>query len=203
MELPFDKIYVLHLPTDITRVNNVKQLLEKISNITVFNSIYIPKVYNIANLLKNNNMFFWNGLGNGTALACTINHYTIIKQAYEEGSNSILILEDDISYNDEYFYVFNNLPNDWDCIRFCWVNNIQGNIYYPNKYEYFTKSKLATWGTQCYALNRKGMKYYLDSMNNNFAVADNPLFTLLYTDLKQYYCNINVFMTIILNQLYK
>ena len=82
INLPFDYIYCILLPTNTERVENVKKQCELINNINVFNSIYIPNVYSLSNFLKQNDKFHWNGWGNGTALNCMLNHYTVIKQAY-------------------------------------------------------------------------------------------------------------------------
>ena len=193
INLPFDYIYCILLPTNSERVENVKKQCELLNNVKVFNSIYIPNVYSLSNFLKQNDKFRWNGWGNGTALNCTLNHYTVIKQAYDANAKSVLIFEDDVTFNDENINkineVMNNIPKNYNILRFEWVKYWGGYIR-KEKRGYFTKSNHPSWGTQCYALDKIGIEYYLKYMDNMLSVADMPLYDSYIYHLNQYYCNI-------------
>lgn len=129
INLPFDYIYCILLPTNSERVENVKKQCELLNNVNVFNSIYIPNVYSLSNFLKQNDKFRWNGWGNGTALNCTLNHYTVIKQAYDANAKSVLIFEDDVTFNTENINeVMNNIPKNYNILRFEWVKYCGGYI---------------------------------------------------------------------------
>ena len=112
INLPFDYIYCILLPSNAERVENVKKQCELLNNVKVFNSIYIPNVYSLSNFLKQNDKFRWNGWGNGTALNCTLNHYTVIKQAYDANAKSVLIFEDDVTFNNENINKINEVMNN-------------------------------------------------------------------------------------------
>lgn len=195
INLPFDYIYCILLPTNSERVENVKKQCELLNNVNVFNSIYIPNVYSLSNFLKQNDKFRWNGWGNGTALNCTLNHYTVIKQAYDANSKSVLIFEDDVTFNTENINkineVINNIPKNYNILRFEWVKEFNGYVR-KNERGYFIKTNKPSWGTQCYALDRKGMEYYLKYINNMLSVADMPLYESYIYHLNQYYCNIEI-----------
>lgn len=196
INLPFDLIYCILLPTNKERVENVKKQCELINNVNVFNSIYIPGVYSLSNFLKQNNKFYWNGWGNGTALNCSLNHYTVIKQAYDSNANSVLVFEDDVTFNTENIdriqEVMNNIPKNYNLLRFEWVKEFDGYIR-KKECGYFTKTKKPSWGTQCYVLDRIGMKFYLDYMEQQLSCADVPLYDVyMYNTIKQYYCNIEI-----------
>ena len=68
----------------------------------------------------------------------------------------------------------NNIPKNYNILRFEWVKYWGGYIR-KEKTGYFTKSNRPSWGTQCYALDRIGMEYYLKYMDNMLSVADIPL----------------------------
>ena len=195
INLPFDYIYCILLPTNSERVENVKKQCELLNNVNVFNSIYIPNVYSLSNFLKQNDKFRWNGWGNGTALNCTLNHYTVIKQAYDANVKSILVFEDDVTFDIENINkineVMNNIPKNYNILRFEWVKEYNGYVR-KNERGYFIKTNKPSWGTQCYALDRKGMEYYLKYIDNMLSVADMPLYESYIYHLNQYYCNIEI-----------
>lgn len=195
VSFPFDDIYYLSVPENKERLENIKHNLELIDNIKVFNTIYIPKVYHISWLLKKNNEFKWNGYGSGTALNCALNNYSIIKSCYNNGSNSVMIIEDDVTFDTQNIKIINNvienIPSDYNLLRFEWNNRW---ISFDRKPElgYFVKSNKTIYGTQCYVLDRKGMEFYINFMEKQLSCADEPLFRFHESGLNQYFCNITI-----------
>ena len=200
MILPFEKIYCLNISKApdrkkymeiVFRQNNIenniifteytdldflkytkhnKEIYKVFYNIFDDNSIGIDKRRTSINSVIN-------------CLSCLLNHYQIIKYNYDIGTNTICVFEDDIAITDKelFEYYLNNMPDDWDIIRFGvadWCNfSKDPNLYNKKKYKFIT-------GTQCYAMNRNGMKCYIDYINNRIEYAD---FMLTHIDDK---CNV-------------
>jgi len=77
---------------------------------------------------------------------------------------------------------FNNLPEDWDLIKFYCSASINCKDFYENDFEhcplyYINKLEhkygyIFSQGNVMYALNRKAMKKYFEYVDNNFIVCD-------------------------------
>ena len=114
-------------------------------------------------------------------LGCALSHYTCIKSAKLLGYKNVLILEDDTCFIKDILLLkeyLNNLPADWDYIKYSLchsdyrnitalyktVNNINENYFLINK-------ELPAWfSSNCsgaYALNEKTMDYYINTFENS------------------------------------
>lgn len=198
MILPFEEIYVLTLCEDKTRLQNFFAEIKKIgieNHIKVWYACKHPYTKTICNYLHDNGNFVWNGLGNGSAFNCTREHYNIIKQAFCRGIKSILVFEDDFCFKDDIDnikeFLCKELPINWNSIRYGYIQTpldkyFNDNLTTPDNYEYILNT-YKLWGTQCYALNQNGMINYIKYMNNNYGVADLPLFNIGVTISKNNY----------------
>lgn len=197
MKLPFEKIYCLHLVECDSRLEKSKNEFKKME---IYDDVEYrftckhPYVKEIAYFLKENGKYYWFGSGDGRSYNCTRNWYEIIKTSYLLGYESILCIEDDITFDmpkDVFFHIMNNIPNDYDVIRFgytdlfCNFKFDKDNCFVENYYFKF-------WGAQMFALSRKGMKYYIDFLDKYYGVADYPLFS---TDIMNEYGIKNYFST--------
>lgn len=132
------------------------------------------------------------------AIGCWREHYTLIKSAYLRGLNSIMIIEDDCGFlkNEKLFQKYlDNIPAGWDILR---MNYLYGpnHEYLINAYKERNGDALwlpqpaTCWGTGCYALSRKAMKYVLDWYDKYFASIDtaiaNPYVPNVYDDGRLY-----------------
>lgn len=195
--LPFDKIYCLHCVEAKNRENNFKKELNKIGlteQVDIWWSCKHPKALECANFLKESNQYSWNGVGNGGAFNCTREQYQIIKTAYFRGYNSVCVIEDDITFIEDTNLlksVFSSIPEDYDILRLVYIYD-----NHDNKGDYFVENYTKyLWGAQMYALSRKGMKFYIDFVDNNYCVADEPLFAIdkiKENNLKNYFCNYKI-----------
>jgi GR25 family glycosyltransferase involved in LPS biosynthesis len=211
MKLPFEKIYCLHLAEAKDRYTNVLKEIEKINLENEVDFWYTTK--KPINLVIGNNIntlhtSFYDKTANineyayGAVFDCAYNHYSIIKQAYVRGINSILIFEDDFKFKDIDILndIVDDIPNDYDVIKFynhCYNkdNIINDNIYFElldeNNYKPYYRSTL------CYALSRNGMKAIIDEYENKFGISDIVLDTLRTNkDIKFYVLKQNVFCTL-------
>lgn len=93
---------------------------------------------------------------------CTIAHYETIKEAYELGYESIIIIEDDVHFLKDLNEIENQLNkfyNSGDIVLFDYIKM----TYYNNQF------CLADF----YRLNRNGMKYILDNIEDHMYQIDN------------------------------
>lgn len=112
---------------------------------------------------------------------CTHNHYSMIKQAYDQGYEYCLIMEDDIRFLkdkvawEEYL---KNVPEDFDILQFGgFTADPNINKYTNTNIRYWVKHPdVPVWNASMYALSRRGMEYYLDFIDKFFWVADGPLY---------------------------
>lgn len=199
MKLPFDKVYCLHLAEATERYENMMNLFDQLDikdQVEIWWTVKRPISNKIGNYLENMHSRHYdkilkeNNQVYGSVFNCSIEHYTIIKQAYLRGLNTVCIMEDDLQINDNLTIndvetIFNNLPEEWDILRFSYnplcekiVKQylISHKINYSNPKNYFIDIKRGFGGACMYALNRKGMEYYINSMDNDFSYADKPFY---------------------------
>lgn len=173
MELPFEETWMISL---CEREDRYKMMIPQFKelgwDVKDFRVVKHPASDLITDLIGKD----LNITRGGGEFNCTREHYTLIKSAYLRGVKSICIIEDDVHFLkdksvwEEYF---KNLPNNWDILRFC----SNRNDFIPIT-KYWTRCVLPLFGTGCYALSRKGMKYMIDSIDNKYQPIDVPLFNI-------------------------
>ena len=111
-------------------------------------------------------------------LGCTLSHIKAIKQAYDSGLETVLVLEDDVSLDLMPLWSVEKLSDlvktfpDWEIVKF-------GNVLCPNKamvnIEYYVWGKNC-WSSSSYLINRRGMKSIIDSFfQNDHIILDTKL----------------------------
>ena len=192
MKTKFDEIFVIHLADNKERMLNIdEQFLKLEIKPTIYYTTKRPFSNKIANVfrpqietdyynkksIENNDVY-------GNVFNCTLAHYDIIKTSYERGLERILICEDDICFCDDLNLIhkyFNVFPEDYDIIKYhssyFRYSNIKtvGFVKYLNDtsgLQYNGSGDI--YSTLCYSLNRSGMKYYIDFIDNCFVAADIP-----------------------------
>ena len=137
MILPFEKIYCLNISKNKDRKQYMERMFKEnnIDNNIIYTEYtdldffkynkHIDEIYKtFYNIFNDNNP----GIDNRYAsintiincLSCLLNHYQIIKYNYDIGIETICVFEDDIYITNQrlFQYYLNNMPNDWDIIRF-------------------------------------------------------------------------------------
>lgn len=190
--LPVDNIYVLNISSAINNKLYFKKMIAdcKITNEFKFTEyVGLPFLNNqpkFVDMIKTNYFGDTNNAEPVKYFSSLINHYAIIKYNYDNNKDHLLVFEDDTNINDpELFnYYLNNLPEDYDIVRFgvCpWYN------FNDDKHLYNKKDGEFIVGIQCYLMSRKGMKAFLDLINTYVSYAD-FLFCDLYKTCNVYYC---------------
>lgn len=200
MKTPFDKVYVLTLPSFKSRFTFVDKQLNDLGIDHQFiwgtdfgNLVVDAKGYKI----QYPNLWDYEDMSTGRDFSCAINHYNAVYQAYEFGYDKILIMEDDICLVKDKKVIelaFNNIPDDADFItydpRFAWDNDVNQfkndlkdckgyYIRYNNQYNFL-------FGGLMYALmNRKTIELYLRNQRNRLYQSDNVQGLFLNIDCKR------------------
>jgi GR25 family glycosyltransferase involved in LPS biosynthesis len=206
MKLPFEKIYCLHILEAKERYGSVIEECNKIELENEVNFWYTckkPINLTIGNNIESLHDSYYNRKAEtneytyGAVFDCAYNHYSIIKQAYMRGINSILIFEDDILFNKISVLknIIDNIPNDYDVLKFYNTvydkkNVIVNNVFFqlidnPDKY---------CNSTLCYALSRKGMEAVINEYESNLVAADIALNNITSNkDIKFYVLKLTLF----------
>ena len=183
----FQHIFMLNLST---RKDRRDLMLKQLRDFGLLEDLYTQEELDIRTtvpFLKYNKVMMYvlnqNKLGKLTKpneYDCTHNHYSMIKQAYDQGYEYCLVMEDDIRFLKDHVAweeFLKNIPEDFDILQF------GGFTADPRIKDYMDESKwwikhpgIGLWTTSMYALSRKGMEYYLDFIDKFLWVADGPLY---------------------------
>lgn len=181
----FDGIYCITSKTNSKRKQNfIKQVKELglYDDITFYyfedTDIYSIPRKRITRMLKH--PFF------RKSLSCAISHYNCVMDAKKNGYNNVLIFEDDVYFPkniDTIVKLLDNMPKDYDLIRFSWPFSLCENFEYS----------LIEHNECCaaaYALSKKAIDDYVYHQKNvQFEVADHFFLILDKEKHKCYYSN--------------
>ena len=113
--------------------------------------------------------------GTGGCFNMTVQHYTILKTAYELGCQNVLVMEDDIRFLkslSKIDEILEAIPMDFDQLMFD-RNKLTGTEI--SEFTAITEEqKKRIWNpffdagsTGCYAMSRRGMKHYIDLLDED------------------------------------
>lgn len=152
MSLVLENVFYINLEhRHDRRVHVEKELNELNWKYTRFNALNIPKF---------------------PALGCTLSHLKLLEIAKEQNLEYIVIVEDDICFNDKTIFL-NNLKELLDSKKHFDVCLISGNIYPPFKPFY---DKIALQVSRSYTTSGYIVKnHYYDKLINNIKTGANLL----------------------------
>lgn len=217
----FDKIFIIGA-LNSTKVNNTIESMKKLDlyDENVIHHMYIP-TNDIKLKCKQLPEYGFND-----RISIILAQYTIVKQAYDAGLKSVLILEDDNSLLRDlrkWAEILNNMPRDWNVIRFAGFtidNNDESRYLVFDKGNFikysYPRQFYMIWGSSAFALNRSGMEAYIrsqeammrqsDHVNDIFICSREEDLYNIYEDcgnkpLNIYFANYSLFCP--LNDIYK
>ena len=160
----FDKIYVITIPNK--NRSNLEKELSFIPKYSIYTFKPAASIINAGD--KNINLYdiLNHKKCNSTCQNIMNNHLAIIREAYDNGLDNILILEDDITFKKyDMKPLFNWMKkNDWDVF-------FLGYCQWPYLISYRVNDTIlqltSPMGTFSYALSRTGMKKILDFSNSS------------------------------------
>ena len=98
------------------------------------------------------------------AYGCYQSHYQIYKNFVLSTKNYILIIEDDLEFNnnfvEEFIKIYSCLPKDWDVLYLSYTNNQP-----PLKINKYLNKVTSCNLLSCYLLNKKGAQKYIDFLD--------------------------------------
>ena len=203
----FDSIKKYYINLDRSTERNKNILNEfKLYNIKNYKRITGCDGKNIKNIHNGdfNGLRFVNNKDNGiwkAALATSCSHLKAIKEAYEEGNEMAIILEDDIKFTllpfweKEFKKILENLPDDLEILQLTYgfiknfryfLKNItkQGPGEHLNSQKIKRRFKNETFCAGCYLITKKGMKKIVD----NFFKDD-----IIYNNLEDFGIDVGIF----------
>lgn len=163
MKHKFDKIYCINFLESKERREFQKKQFEYLGlDVEFFNAIDYGKIIK-PHILKINR----SELIEPRIFGCAMSHYSCIKQAQLLGYESVLILEDDVCFLKDVKLLekyFNNLPKDWDYIKFVVVGVEEGK--FDKKWIDLKSNYNTNVCASAYALNKKAIDLYCNNVEN-------------------------------------
>lgn len=105
----FDGIYLIHMPKDKHRMDNVNKIFGELG-ITTYNNVEPPLI-------------------EPTFLSCTKSHTSIYRDAIQRGYENIMIFEDDIVFNTSDDSIKKHIAVHMDYIRY-WMSFNEWDVFY-------------------------------------------------------------------------
>lgn len=202
-----DKVVVLHLIEDVKRKEFIDWEFEQLGFDTSKLEWHIAVCHPWGPELTNgfNKEIAGKGKGRGftkaNEISCLREHYTIIKKAYFENAQSVLIIEDDARFNKDINFIkkfMENIPADYDICQgdcFCANPELKEILDEARKDEngsYWIKhDKIGCWNCSFILYSRRGMAYFLNFIDNVYMPADMPVFM----GAGMYYNKVNVYLS--------
>jgi GR25 family glycosyltransferase involved in LPS biosynthesis len=172
----FEKIYCINFLEAAERREFMSKQFKEIGlDVEFFNAINYSKIKFMYPVKKTKlrNMH--------KVLGCALSHYTCVKSAKLLGYKNVLILEDDTCFIKDTLLLkeyLNNLPADWDYIKYSLchseyrnINALYKTVNNINENYFLIKKELPAWfSSNCsgaYALNEKMMDYYINIFENS------------------------------------
>ena len=184
MQHSFDEVFVLHLANDYKRMDNINEQFNRIcikptiwwTTKRAFSNKLAECMLNTLRHKFYDSIEIFNKDVYGNVFNCTLAHYDIIKTSLERGLNKILICGDDIEFGTDLQLIeryFTTFPDDYDIIKYhsskynynncCFGFNLYTEPYKEDDID----------STICYSLNRSGMEYFINVINQYFCASDN------------------------------
>lgn len=190
MRLPFQKIYCLHLANCKERYDFIQSEFKRLgieNQVQIWWTVKNPVLKTVGDNLETLHTKFYddirpnNDYVYGAVFDNTFNHYTIIKQAYLRGFESVMILEDDFRFINDISAIekaFQIVPRDWDVLKFRYGygynhNPLRKKTYHSEDDLWMKTNNIhESCDSGGYALNRNGMKKMIKSLDNRFYITD-------------------------------
>ena len=123
------------------------------------------------------------------AVACLLNHYYAIFDAFKKNASFAFFIEDDVFPIEDFELLkkaIKELPNDFDCLNFGWIpsivigeHKVQPIEYSSNLYKGLNMECSGAFG---YMLSNKGIQKVISLLSNKFIVSD-----LMFKFMDSYY----------------
>ena len=100
-------------------------------------------------------------------LACTLSHLRAIKQAYDDGQEMAIILEDDAlisqDFLDNWESYADQAPSDWQILQWMTSNTIVNKRAIHTHHDFWMSWRWYFWRANFYSIRREGMERIMDA----------------------------------------
>lgn len=176
----FDKIYYINLDRRNDRNETIKRGLIESGIYNIERVAGIDGNLFLDEFIVNRNIPVKRTVG---YYGCFLSHLNVIKRAYNDNLNNVLILEDDVAIHSNLDFEFNKIMNYINHKQMQWDILYLGHVNYNGVYNIseeesknWTINKIKNnsaiysknvWGCHAYALNRNAMKEIIDYYESN------------------------------------
>ena len=165
----YDKVVCINLAE---RPDKREKMQERFDKLGIEVEWFTAVKYGFAQQISNSLHTFNNNQPNEFGAA--LSHYTVIKQALQEGKKNIFVFEDDVkfyeNFNKRLENSLNELPENTDMILlYSFMYHILPENIKVNKY--WMKAH-KSWSLVAYGMNEKSMKEYIKRQDEKFTIAD-------------------------------
>jgi GR25 family glycosyltransferase involved in LPS biosynthesis len=176
----FDKVVCINL---VNRQDKKQAIEEKFNtlgiDVTWCQSVKYGFAPGVIKTLVNSKIADFN-IEQPNEMGAALEHYTVIKHAYESGLNSIFVFEDDCLFYKDFNSLLekclDELPDNWDMIMlYSFMYKISNENIRVNKR---WMKAFNSWSLLAYGMNRNMMKAYIDEQDRLFQIADKASFRL-------------------------
>lgn len=169
----FDKIFYINLDR---RVDRNKEIVEELKKFNIDAERFSAVDSEIINVPSS-----WTG--NKGSYACLQSHLEILKLSKKMNYKRILILEDDVVFNDNlnniFSLYFNEVPENWDLLYLSGNHNQHCGYNVDKVSEHIIKCNM-TYSTHSYAIDSKIYDYIIEILN----IGDKPI-DVIYSDVQK------------------
>lgn len=183
------RLYVLSMLGSEENVKNLKKQLN-FHDSNVFYGLNFKKMFHNVNPFDNPMIPFETKAYitfKPGSVACLLNHYYAIYDAFKKGLDYAFFIEDDVCLIEPLETLneaIKELPENFDCLNFGWIPSIVKSERGITPQEYskslYKNNGMEQSGAFGYMLSRSGMERVINILKNNFIVSD-LMFKYLYT----------------------
>jgi len=144
-----DNVYLINMDKDIDRLEKVTKECNKVDikfqRFSGVNPKILPEEEKNKYITKFCQKYCTNGM-----IGCGISHLKIYEDVINNNYNNVLILEDDVYFEDDFHYILKNaleeLPNDYDILYIGYFGLSNKDTYYDHNYLFkiFSNKKTET-----------------------------------------------------------
>ncbi len=107
-------------------------------------------------------------------VACTLSHLRAIKQAYDDGQEMAIILEDDAlisqDFVDNWESYADQAPSDWQILQWMTSNTFANKRSIHTHHDFWMSWRWYFWGAVLYSIRREGMERIIKASYENIKV---------------------------------
>lgn len=134
--------------------------------------------------------WYWSTTHDNPHISFSLSQFGIIKEAFDRGHETVLVLEDDVQFQNQGLIpkIISTVPHDWEMLYFgCNAKPYDDHPLPTKQNDYWVRVR-AAYTTHCVALRRGAMAHILDFYDPMESMYDDWLSRYLLPLYKSYCC---------------